>query len=152
MAGLNKVMIIGHLGQDPSLTTLNNGDGACRLSVATSKKWDDQRTGEMVERTEWHKVVLYRKLADIAGRYLRKGSQVYIEGELQTRQWKDKDGIERWTTEIIGNSLQMLGRKEDSGATTGSAPATTTQAAKARSDKSVMTDEEQKDFDDDIPF
>lgn len=152
MAGLNRVMIIGHLGQDPNLTTLNNGEGACRLSVATSKKWQDQRSGETVERTEWHKVVLYRKLAEIAGQYLRKGSQVYIEGELQTRQWTDQNGVERYTTEIIGNSLQMLGRKEDSGATTGSAPSTTTQAAKARSDKSVMTDDEQKDFDDDIPF
>lgn len=150
MAGLNKVMIIGHLGQEPSLTTLNNGEGACRLSVATSKKWQDQRTGETVERTEWHKVVLYRKLAEIAGQYLRKGSQVYIEGELQTRQWKDKDGVERYTTEIIGNSLQMLGRKEE--ATGSHSTPTTTGSSKSQADKSVMTDDEKKDFDDDIPF
>lgn len=150
MAGLNKVMIIGHLGQDPSLTTLNNGEGACRLSVATSKKWQDQRTGETVERTEWHKVVLYRKLAEIAGQYLRKGSQVYIEGELQTRKWTDKDGVERYTTEIIGNSLQMLGRKEEATASHGTP--TTTGSSKSQADKSVMTDDEKKDFDDDIPF
>lgn len=148
MAGLNKVMIIGHLGQDPSLTTLNNGDGACRLSVATSKQWQDQRSGETVERTEWHNVVLYRKLAEIAGQYLRKGSQVYVEGELQTRKWTDKEGVERYTTEIIGNSLQMLGRKEE--AVGASNPAATSKAVQA--DKPVLTEDEKKDFDDDIPF
>lgn len=149
MAGLNKVMIIGHLGQEPSLTTMHNGEGVCSLSVATSKKWQDQRTGEMVERTEWHRVVLYRRLAEIAGQYLRKGSQVYIEGELQTRKWTDKQGIERYTTEIIGNSLQMLGKGAEA-ASNGSP--TTTNSSKAQADKSVMTDDEKKDFDDDIPF
>lgn len=142
MAGLNKVMIIGHLGQEPSLTTLNNGEGACRLSVATSKKWQDQRTGETVERTEWHKVVLYRKLAEIAGQYLRKGAQVYVEGELQTRQWTDQNGIERYTTEIIGNSLQMLGKKDDAPTQHQPKPQQQ-QAPQATADNN---------FDDDVPF
>lgn len=158
MAYLNKVMIIGYLGQDPHLTTMNNGEGACSLSVATSKKWQDQRSGEMVERKEWHRVVLYRKLAEIAGQYLRKGAQVYIEGELQTRKWTDRDGIDRWTTEIIGNSLQMLGKKEETNTNRSAAPSPQPPQATAsphnteKSDAPIMSADEQRDFDDDIPF
>lgn len=113
MAGVNKAIILGHLGSDPHLSTMNSGEQTASLSIATSKKWQDQRTGEMRERTEWHRVVLYRRLAEIAGEYLKKGSQVYIEGELQTRKWTDRDGIDRYTTEIIADSLQLLGRKDE---------------------------------------
>lgn len=143
MAGLNKVMIIGHLGDTPNLATMNNGEGVCRLSVATSKKWQSQQTGETVERTEWHRVILYRKLAEIAGQYLRKGAQVYIEGELQTRKWTDKDGVERYTTEIIGSSLQMLGKKEEGN--TQSSPQTTPQPTQQAA-------VDNNHFDDDMPF
>lgn len=147
MASLNKVMLIGHLGQEPNLTTMTNGEGACSLSVATSKKWQDKHSGETVEKTEWHRVVLYRTLAEIAGKYLRKGSQVYIEGELQTRKWTDKDGIERYTTEIIGSSLKMLGKKEDSS----NQPTPSNTAPQSKTNGDVMTEDEQKDFDD-LPF
>lgn len=146
MAGLNKAMIIGHLGAEPNLTTLNNGDGACSLSIATSKKWQDQRTGEVIERTEWHRVVLFRKLAEIAGQYLRKGSQVYIEGELQTRKWQDKNGIERYTTEIVANSLQMLGKAEDNQT---KQPVQNTE----KNTKQAQKQEQEPSFNDDgIPF
>lgn len=152
MAGLNKAMIIGHLGADPNLTTLNNGDGACSLSIATSKKWQDQRTGETIERTEWHRVVLFRKLAEIAGQYLRKGSQVYIEGELQTRKWQDKNGIERYTTEIVANSLQMLGKAEN--APQQQTPPPQTQQAAANPQGNANTANQTATYypNDDIPF
>lgn len=149
MATLNKAMIIGYLGQEPNLTTLNNGDGACSLSVATSKKWQDKRTGETVERTEWHRVVLYRNLADIAGKYLRKGMQVYIEGELQTREWTDKDGVKRYTTEIIGNSLQMLGSKDDKPTQGSQSP--TKAENKTSPTGEILDADEQQDMDD-LPF
>ncbi|MFI7787169.1 single-stranded DNA-binding protein, partial [Citrobacter amalonaticus] len=99
--GLNKVMLIGHLGQDPDVRYLPNGNAVAMLSLATSDTWKDKQTGETKERTEWHRVVIYGKLAEIAGEYLRKGSQVYIEGELRTRKWTDQSGQERYTTEVV---------------------------------------------------
>ena len=108
MATLNKVMIIGHLGRDPEMRYMASGDAVTHLAVATSENWKDKTTGEKKENTEWHRVVLYRKLAEIADQYLRKGSQVYIEGHLQTRKWADKQGVERYTTEVIADDMRML--------------------------------------------
>ncbi|WGE76061.1 single-stranded DNA-binding protein [Actinobacillus equuli] len=149
MAGVNKVMIIGHLGQDPELRTMQNGEGVCSMSVATSESRTDQ-AGNKVTRTEWHKIVMYRKLAEIAGKYLRKGSQVYIEGKLQTRKWTDQNGVERYITEIIAGSMNMPGSSNQNQA----------QNNVGKQNKSqVMTEEEareaqqvQNNFDDDIPF
>lgn len=108
MATLNKVMIIGHLGRDPELRYMASGDAVTHMAVATSEKWHDKASGEKKELTEWHRVVLYRKLAEIADQYLRKGSQVYVEGHLQTRKWADKGGVDRYTTEIIADDMRML--------------------------------------------
>jgi single-strand DNA-binding protein len=109
MRGVNKVIIVGTLGQDPEVRQTNSGTSVCQLSIATNERWKDKNTGEQKESTEWHKIVLWQRLAEIAGEYLHKGSQVYIEGKLQTRKWQDKDGNDRYTTEILGNELQMLG-------------------------------------------
>jgi single-strand DNA-binding protein len=110
MATLNKVTLIGHLGHDPELSQTAHGDTMVQVSVATSEVWKDKNTGEKKEATEWHRVVLYRKLAEIAGQYLKKGSLVYIEGRLQTRKWTGQDGVERYTTSIVADDMRMLGR------------------------------------------
>ena len=110
MASVNKTILLGNLGKDPELKFLPNGDAVCNFSIATTDSWKN-KDGTKQEKTEWHNIVLYRKLAEIAGEYLRKGSSVYIEGSLQTRKWTNKEGQERYTTEIIGNSMQMLGSK-----------------------------------------
>ena len=111
MPNLNKVQIIGHLGQDPETRTFQDGAQVCNLSIATSEKWNDKQTGEKKEHTEWHRVSLFGKLAEIAGQYLSKGQPVYIEGSLRTRKWQDKSGQDRYTTEIIADQMQMLGNK-----------------------------------------
>ena len=111
--GINKVILIGNLGQDPEVRYMPQGGAVANLSIATSESWKDKATGEMKEQTEWHRVVIYQRLAEIAGEYLRKGSKVYIEGKLKTRKWQDKDGVERYTTEIIANELQMLDGRGD---------------------------------------
>lgn len=111
MASVNKAIIVGTLGRDPEVRYLNNGDAACNLSVATSESWKD-KSGEKQERTEWHRISMFGKLAEIAGQYLAKGSSVYLEGKLQTRKWTDKDGVDKYTTEIIADRMQMLGGKE----------------------------------------
>ncbi|AEO08877.1 single-strand binding protein [Buchnera aphidicola str. Ak (Acyrthosiphon kondoi)] len=112
--GVNKVILIGHLGQDPEVRYMPNGNAVVNMTLATSENWKDKNTGENKEKTEWHRIVLFGKLAEIAGEYLRKGSQVYIEGSLQTRKWQDQNGLERYTTEIIvniGGTMQMLGNR-----------------------------------------
>jgi single-strand DNA-binding protein len=114
--GLNKVMIIGNLGNDPDVKYTATGDPVVNLSLATTDSWKDKSTGDLQEKTEWHRVVLFRRLAEIARDYLKKGSQVYIEGRLQTRKWQDKEGHDRYTTEIVGNDMQMLGGRANSGA------------------------------------
>lgn len=115
--GINKVILIGNLGQDPEVRYMPQGGAVANLSIATSESWKDKTTGEMKEQTEWHRVVIYQRLAEIAGEYLRKGSKVYIEGKLKTRKWQDQQGVERYTTEIVANELQMLdGRGEGQGA------------------------------------
>lgn len=114
--GVNKVILVGTCGQDPDLKYMQSGDAVCNLSLATSEQWTDKKTNEKKEKTEWHRVSLFGKVAEIAGEYLRKGSQVYIEGKLQTREW-EKDGIKRYTTEIVVDmrgTMQLIGGKSDS--------------------------------------
>nr|VFK32304.1 MAG: single-strand binding protein [Candidatus Kentron sp. MB]VFK35285.1 MAG: single-strand binding protein [Candidatus Kentron sp. MB]VFK77184.1 MAG: single-strand binding protein [Candidatus Kentron sp. MB] len=115
MARLNKVMIIGHLGADPETRYTPNGNAVTNIRVATTDSWKDRQTGEQQERTEWHRVVLFGRLGEVAAEYLRKGSQVYIEGRLQTSKWQAQDGSDRWTTDIIANDMQMLGNRRQSG-------------------------------------
>jgi single-strand DNA-binding protein len=113
MASVNKVILVGNVGQDPETRYAPSGDAMCNVSVATSDQWKDKNTGEKKEHAEWHRVSFYGKLAEIAGQYLRKGSQVYIEGSLRTRKWQDKDGQDRYTTEIRADVMKMLGKRED---------------------------------------
>jgi len=115
MASVNKVIIVGNLGRDPETRYMPNGDAVTNIAVATSESWKDKNTGEKKELTEWHRITFYRKLAEIAGQYLKKGSSVYVEGRLQTRKWTDKEGVERFTTEIIADSMQMLGGRSTGG-------------------------------------
>lgn len=114
MAGINKVIIVGHLGNDPEMRSMPNGEAVANISVATSEAWTDKSTGERREVTEWHRIVFYRKLAEICGQYLKKGAQVYIEGRLRTRKWQDQNGQDRYTTEIQGDVMQMLGTRPQS--------------------------------------
>ena len=114
--GVNKVIVVGNLGSDPDTRYMPSGSAVTNLSIATSESWKDKQTGEQKERTEWHKVAMFGRLAEIAAEYLRKGSQVYIEGKLRTRKWQDKDGKDRWTTEIVADEMQMLGGRSGSGA------------------------------------
>ena len=138
--GLNKAMLIGHLGQDPEVKTLQNGTAVCNLSLATTEKWKDKNSGEMKELTEWHRVSIFGKLAEIAGQYCRKGSQIYIEGKLRTRKWQDKNGADRYTTEIVADELQLLGSKGGDG------------GAKAAPAAKAGPQPGDEDFNDDIPF
>ena len=108
---LNKVILIGNLGRDPELRYMPNGDAVCNFSIATSESWNDRNSGQRQERTEWHNITLYRRLAEVAGQYLKKGSQVYIEGKIQSRKYTDKQGIERTAYDIIGNEMKMLGSR-----------------------------------------
>lgn len=106
--GVNKVILIGNLGEDPTVRYMPNGDAVANISVATSESWKDKNTGDNQEKTEWHRIVLFRKLGEIAGEYLKKGSKVFIAGKLQTRKWQDNNGQDRYTTEIVANEMQML--------------------------------------------
>ena len=115
MASVNKVILVGNLGADPESRYMPNGDAVVNIRLATTESWKDKNSGEKKELTEWHRVVFYRKLAEIAGQYLKKGSQVYIEGRLRTRKWQGQDGQDRYTTEIEANEMQMLGRREGMG-------------------------------------
>jgi single-strand DNA-binding protein len=114
--GINKVILVGHLGADPETRYMPSGSAVTNLRVATSESWKDKDSGEQQERTEWHTVAMFGRLAEIAAEYLRKGSQVYIEGRLRTRKWQDRDGHDRWTTEIVAGEMQMLGGRPGSGA------------------------------------
>ncbi len=137
--GINKVILVGHLGADPETRYMPSGSAVTNLRVATSESWKDKSSGEQQERTEWHRVAMFGRLAEIAAEYLRKGSQVYIEGSLRTRKWQDKEGKDRWSTEIIANEMQMLGGRGEASAPARSAPAAA---------ESAPPDE----FNDDIPF
>ncbi len=152
--GINKVILVGNLGQDPEMRYTQSGDAVCNISIATSESWNDKSSGEKKESTEWHRVVMFRKLGEIAGEYLKKGSKVYLEGKLQTRKWQDDSGNDRYTTEIVANQMQMLDSK-GSGATNNSSGATTgatnnSSGATTGATNNVAPD--QGGFDDDIPF
>jgi single-strand DNA-binding protein len=154
--GINKVILIGNLGADPETRAMPSGSQVANLRIATSESWRDKTSGEQQERTEWHRVALFGRLAEIAAEYLRKGSQVYIEGSLRTRKWQDKQGNERYSTEIIGNEMQMLGGRGGAGA--GGAPGASTPGRSAEpsyaeeSGGGSAGSGRGEDFDDDIPF
>lgn len=136
MASVNKVIVLGNLGKDPEVRHLPNGDAVCNFSLATTESWKD-KDGNKQDKTEWHNVVIFRKLAEIAGKYLKKGRPVYIEGRLQTRKWQDKEGKDRYTTEIVADQMQMLGSRDEAKEVT-----KTSEAPKTNFD----------DMADDIPF
>jgi single-strand DNA-binding protein len=115
MASINKVILIGNLGKDPEVRYSPNGAAICNITIATSRNWKDKTSGEKVEETEWHRVVFYDRLAEIAGEYLKKGRPVYVEGRLKTRKWQDKDGVEKYTTEIVADNMQLLGGRDGEG-------------------------------------
>lgn len=117
--GVNKVIVVGNLGNDPESKQMSSGGAVTNISVATSESWKDKKSGDMQERTEWHRIVFFGKLADIASEYLKKGSKVYCEGSLRTRKWQDKSGQDRYTTEIIASEMQMLDSKNSSGGNNG---------------------------------
>lgn len=146
MASLNKVIIIGNLGKDPETRYAPSGDAICNITIATSEQWKDKQSGEKKEATEWHRVVMFQRLAEIAAQYLTKGSQVYIEGKLTTRKWQDKDGQDRYTTEIRATELKMLGGKSEESAS----QATKREAKPAKA--ANTQDGGFANFDDDIPF
>ncbi len=154
MASVNKVILVGNLGRDPETRYSPDGSAITNVSVATTSQWKDKNTGEKKEETEWHRVVFYGRLAEIAGQYLKKGRSVYVEGRLRTRKWQDKEGQERYTTEIIADAMQMLGGREGMGEPTGavgreSAPS---QAPAAGAAKKPQAPSGFGDMDDDIPF
>ncbi|MDH3532507.1 MAG: single-stranded DNA-binding protein [Gammaproteobacteria bacterium] len=142
--GINKVIIVGNLGGDPETRYMPSGSAVTNLTVATNESWKDKQTGEQKERTEWHKVAMFNRLAEIAAEYLRKGSQVYIEGKLRTRKWQDRDGNDRWTTEIIADEMQMLGGRGEGSVPMGS--------SRDSAPSSPPPQAGPDDFDDDIPF
>lgn len=167
MASVNKVIIVGNLGRDPETRYMPNGEAVTNVAVATTESWKDKSSGEKKELTEWHRITFYRKLAEIAGQYLKKGSQVYVEGRLQTRKWTDKDGVERYTTEIIADSMQMLGSRQGMGGGSASmdddyssAPSAPRQGSgggssggsASRPAPSKQSAPNLSDMDDDIPF
>ena len=151
MAGINKVILVGNLGAKPEVKYASNGNAISNLSVATSESWTDKSTGQKQERTEWHRVSLFGKLAEIAGQYLDKGSKVYVEGKLQTRKWQDQNGQDRYTTEVVvsgfNGTLQMLDRRNDSSSSASSENVT----AKDQAEPSI-TPVSKDEFEDDIPF
>ena len=159
MASVNKVILIGNLGRDPEVRYAPSGSAICNVTLATTRSWKNKDSGERQEETEWHRVVFYDRLAEIAGEYLKKGKQVYIEGRLKTRKWTDKDGVEKYTTEVIANEMQMLGSREGMGGSPAdegserparSAPPSRAPAAKPQPKASSSTGFD--DMDDDIPF
>jgi single-strand DNA-binding protein len=153
MASVNKVILVGNLGKDPEMRYMPNGDAVANITLGTTDTWKDKTTGDKKEATEWHRIVCFRKLAEIAGQYLKKGSEVYVEGSLKTRKWQDKEGQDRYTTEIVADTMQMLGSRQgmgsgdvsprDAGADSRSTAAKPAAAAPGSSFN---------DFEDDIPF
>jgi single-strand DNA-binding protein len=162
MASVNKVILIGNLGKDPEVRYAPSGSAICNVTIATSRQWKDKTSGEKQEETEWHRVVFYDRLAEIAGEFLKKGRPVYVEGRLKTRKWTDKDGVEKYTTEIVADQMQLLGSREGMGGaedgtgysrpaggeSRGATPRPSAPAAKPAAKSSTGFD----DMDDDIPF
>jgi len=162
--GVNKVILIGNLGKDPEVRYSPNGGAVANITLATSESWKDKNTGEQVDKTEWHRVVFFRRLAEIAGEYLKKGSKVFIEGKLQTRKWQDQNGQDRYTTEIVANEMQMLDSKGGGSANFGQGQQQAYQPAPQGQPQQQSQQQPQQqapqaapamsggDFDDDIPF
>ncbi|KFA59278.1 single-stranded DNA-binding protein [Gilliamella sp. Choc4-2] len=167
--GINKVILVGNLGQDPEVRYMPNGNAVANFSIATSESWKDKQTGETRDRTEWHRVVVFGKLAEIAGEYIKKGTQVYLEGQLQTRKWQDQTGNDRYTTEVvvnpIGGTLQILGSRNSNEAfedgsqkwgqsanNVSSAPTAARSSTQSIPTSHTKAPEPPMDFDDDIPF
>ena len=148
MASVNKAIIVGNLGKDPEMRYMPSGDAICNFSIATTDSWKD-KNGEKQEKTEWHRISMFGKLAEIAGEYLKKGSQVYVEGRLQTRKWQDKDGHERYTTEIVADRMQMLGSRNGGG---NSFEVVDKPAGGGSSAKPAKSGGDFDNFEDDIPF
>ena len=142
--GINKAIVVGNLGRDPEVRYSANGNAIANVTIATTDSWKDRQSGERQEKTEWHRVVFFGRLAEIAGEYLKKGSQVYVEGRLQTRKWEDRDGNERYTTEIVAADMQMLGGRGGGGDTQGGSAPDFGETSPGSSSSG--------DFDDDIPF
>ena len=151
--GINKVILVGNLGQDPETRAMPSGKAVTNVRIATTDSWRDKQSGEQKEQTEWHTVVFFDRLAEIAAEYLRKGSQVYVEGRLRTRKWQDKSGTDRYTTEIVANEMQMLGGRGGAGggAATG-APRREAAPADDFSQAPATAGSKDEAFDDDIPF
>ena len=153
--GINKVILVGNLGKDPETRYMPSGSAVTNLTLATSESWKDKQSGEQQERTEWHKIAMFGRLAEIAAEYLRKGSQVYIEGKLRTRKWQDKEGKDRYTTEIVADEMQMLGGKgggAGAGVAAGAGAAAGMGAGSGGGRAAVNDSGPPGDFDDDIPF
>jgi single-strand DNA-binding protein len=150
--GVNKVILLGNLGSDPEVRYTPQGSAVANISLATSETWRDKQSGELQERTEWHRVVFFNRLAEIVGEYIRKGAKIYVEGTLRTRKWQDKNGIERYTTEIIANEMHILeGRHNNNGVQHDKLPPTTTQETMAQETHNIPTGDIAI-TDDDIPF
>jgi single-strand DNA-binding protein len=164
MASINKVILIGNLGRDPEVRYTPNGSAICNITIATSRNWKDKTSGEKVEETEWHRVVFYDRLAEVAGEYLKKGRPVYVEGRLKTRKWQNKEGQDVYTTEVIADNMQLLGGRDGGGVSGGedssygreerSEPARTAPAARPAASKPAAAKSSTgfDDMDDDIPF
>jgi single-strand DNA-binding protein len=162
MASVNKVILVGNLGKDPEVRYNPNGVAWCTLSLATTRSWKDKTSGEKVEETEWHRVVFNDRLAEIAGEYLKKGRSIYVEGRLKTRKWTDKDGAEKYSTEVIANEMQMLGGREGMGggaeeggggyAKSAERPAPASRPAAAAAKPAAKSSTGFDNMDDDIPF
>ena len=150
--GVNKVILVGNLGKDPEVRYMPNGNAVANITLATSESWKDKTSGEQQEKTEWHRVVMFRRLGEIAGEYLKKGSQVYIEGKLQTRKWQDNSGNDRYTTEIVASEMQMLGGRGGGGSAGFSSDSAPSQSAPSQSAPAPAAAAAGGEFDDDIPF
>ena len=154
MASVNKVILIGNLGKDPEVRYAPSGSAICNVTLATSRQWKDKTSGEKQEETEWHRVTFFDRLAEVAGEYLKKGKSVYIEGRLKTRKWTDKEGVERYSTDILADEMKMLGSREggdDAGGGQRSAPAARPAAGKPAA-AAAKSSSGFADMDDDIPF
>ena len=156
MAGINKVILVGNLGAKPEIKYASNGNAISNLSVATSESWTDKSTGQKQDRTEWHRVSLFGKVAEIAGQYLDKGSKVYVEGKLQTRKWQDQNGQDRYTTEVVvsgfNGTLQMLDRRDDMNSNTATQTSQPQSQAAPEPAPAAITPVAPDEFEDDIPF
>ena len=154
MSSVNKVILVGNLGKDPEVRYLTSGDQICNITLATSERYKDKASGEYKENTEWHRVVFFGKLAEICGQYLQKGKKIYVDGRIRTNKWQDKEGNERYTTEIIGSEMKMLSGKDDSGRREApEAPGTMAEADKKKAaTASAKTGSPFDDMDDDVPF